>query len=504
MQRNLAEIDSTTPYYLWGTEDSFPARRPSGLAGDADVPLCVDLDHTFTHTDLLLESVLVLLKQNPLYVFACLFWLLKGKAWLKAQVASRVSIDVAVLPYDRALLDYLQQEKKNGRSVYLCTAAHWTHARRIADHFGLFSGVLASSESTNLSGRNKAAALVNKFGEHGFDYCGDALTDVPVWKEARRAIVVGSRRIASAASRVNDRILFFERKRAMLRLVVKEMRVYQWVKNTLIFVPLLASHRFTDFDALAAAGIAFVSFCLCASSVYLLNDLLDLDADRRHARKCRRPLASGELPISFGIGLSGGLLVASVALAALLPWKFALVLAGYFAATLAYSFVLKRQMLIDVFTLAGLYTVRIVAGGKADDIALSYWLVLFSGLMFVSLAMVKRYAELDAVRRSGKTEAAGRGYFAEDTAILCALGTAAAYAAVLVLALYMNSPDITGLYRHQQPLWVMFGLLLYWISRMWMLAFRGRMTDDPIIFAARDHVSQIVIGLCVVCVMVAI
>jgi 4-hydroxybenzoate polyprenyltransferase len=280
--------------------------------------------------------------------------------------------------------------------------------------------------------------------------------------------------------------------------------VHQWVKNLLIFVPLLASHRFTDFSKITEAVLAFASFSLCASSVYLLNDLLDLDADRRHMRKCRRPFASGQLDVSFGIALSAILLCGSLALTLLLPAKYALVLGAYFAATLAYSFVLKRFMLIDVFTLAALYTVRIVAGGVANDIPLSFWLVLFSGLLFLSLAMVKRYTELDAMVRNGKTSAAGRGYLTQDVMILCAFGTASAYAAVLVLALYMNSPEVKILYHHQQPLWVLFGLLLYWVSRIWMLAFRGQMNDDPIVFAIKDRVSLIVISLCVGAVMLAI
>lgn len=506
MAKNPMAFDVAGTYYLWGGGvPSTTAGVVSVMPAGEQVPLCVDLDRTFTHTDLLIESFLMLIKRNPLYVFSCFFWLLKGKAYLKSQIASRVSMDVSMLPYNAALLDYLRREKSQGRDLYLCTAAHWSLAQKVADHSGgLFCGVLASSDAVNLSGAGKAAALVEKFGVNGFDYCGDAKADLPVWTHARRAIVVGHKRMAAAAAKVNDSIVFLETGGARLRLIAKEMRVYQWVKNLLIFVPLLASHRFTDVNSIVAAMIGFASFSFCASAVYVLNDLLDLDADRRHARKRNRPFASGQLPAQLGIGLSLALLVASAGLAVWLPPKFALVLGGYFIATLAYSFVLKRQILIDVFTLAALYTVRIVAGGAADDIPLSYWLVLFSGLLFLSLAMVKRYTELDSLVRSGKTEAAGRGYLTQDVMILCAFGTASAYAAVLVLALYMNSPEIKTLYQHEQPLWVLFGLLLYWISRVWMLAFRGQMNDDPIVFAIKDRVSLIVICLCVVSVMMAI
>jgi 4-hydroxybenzoate polyprenyltransferase len=504
MAKSPMALDVAGTYYLWGADEPAVAGVIPVMPTGENVPLCVDLDRTFTHTDLLIESFLMLVKKNPLYVFFCFYWLLKGKANLKSQIASRVSMDVSTLPYNQALLAYLGKERSQGRDLYLCTAAHWSLAQKVADHSGLFEGVLASSDAVNLSGASKAAALVEKFGANEFDYCGDAKADMPVWTHARRAIVVGSKRIAAAAAKVNGNIVFLETEGTSLRLIAKEMRVYQWVKNLLIFVPLFASHRFTDIHSIVAAMIGFASFSLCASAVYVLNDLLDLDADRRHARKRNRPFASGQLPASLGIGLSSALLLASAGLVIWLPPKFALVLAGYFVATLAYSFVLKRQILIDVFTLAALYTARIVAGGAADDIPLSYWLVLFSGLLFLSLAMVKRYTELDALVRNGKTEAAGRGYLTPDVMILCAFGTASAYAAVLVLALYMNSPEIRMLYQHEQPLWVLFGLLLYWISRVWMLAFRGQMNDDPIVFAIKDRVSLIVVCLCVVSVMLAI
>ncbi|HZZ11986.1 MAG TPA: UbiA family prenyltransferase [Paraburkholderia sp.] len=504
MRKDTLALDSGTAYYQTSSDISSPRSDNLQNADGANIPLCVDLDHTFTDTDLLIESFLVLVKKNPLYIFLCFYWLFKSKAWLKTQIASRVAMDVSVLPYNAALLTYLREERERGRSLYLCTAANWSLAQKIADHFGIFSGVMASNDDNNLSGKNKAAALVGQFGAGNFDYCGDAMTDVPVWTQSRRAIVVGSKRVAAAAAKVNNSIVFFEKKAALAKLIIKEMRVYQWVKNLLIFVPLLASHRFTDATSLISAGIAFASFSLCASSVYLLNDLLDLDADRRHARKRNRPFASGQLPVSFGIGLSFALMIGSAALAVLLPVRFAMVLGSYFAATLAYSFFLKRHILIDVFTLAGLYTARIVAGGAADDIILSYWLVLFSGLLFLSLAMVKRYTELDALVRNGKQAAAGRGYLTQDIMILCAFGTASAYAAVLVLALYMNSPEISTLYSHKPALWVLFGLLLYWISRVWMLAFRGQMNDDPIVFAVKDRTSLMVISLCVLSVVLAI
>jgi 4-hydroxybenzoate polyprenyltransferase len=324
-----------------------------------------------------------------------------------------------------------------------------------------------------------------------------------VWRQSRRAIVVGDKHIAAAARKVNAAIIFFEEKRRLLPLVLKEMRVHQWVKNVLVFVPLLTAHRF-NLASIGAVCLAFLSFSLCASSVYLLNDMLDLDADRRHARKRNRPFASGKLPLSFGAVLTVLLLAAAVGIAVLLPWRFGAVLAAYFAATLAYSFALKRMALIDVFALACLYTVRVIAGGEANGIALSYWLILFCVPIFLSLAMVKRYVELDAILRDGKMEAAGRGYITQDLSILRSFGTSSAYLAVLVLALYLNSPELKQLYRHPPALWAVFALTLYWVSRIWMFAFRGKMHDDPIVFAFKDRVSAAVIGLCGVCMLLAI
>ncbi|WP_028218308.1 UbiA family prenyltransferase [Paraburkholderia oxyphila] len=468
------------------------------------IPLCVDLDGTLARTDFLLESFFVLLKQSPLSIFLCFYWLLRGKAYLKDQIALRVTLDVGVLPYNRQLVDYLRDARSAGRPLYLCTASNQRFASQVAAHFGLFSGVLASNACMNLRGKHKADALVEQFGDHGFDYCGDARADVPVWSRARQAIVVGDRQVAEAARKVNAEIVFFEEKRRMLPLVLKEMRVHQWVKNVLIFVPLLTAHRFNDLQAVISACIAFASFSVSASSVYLLNDMLDLDADRRHARKCSRPFASGKLPLSLGIVLTIALLGAGLALATLLPWEFGAVLVAYMAATVAYSFVLKRLTLIDVFTLACLYTVRVIAGGECANIELSYWLILFSVPIFLSLAMLKRYVELDAMLQQGKTEAAGRGYITQDMSILRSFGTAAAYLSVLVLALYLNSPELELLYRHPKMLWAVFALTLYWVSRMWMLAFRGQMHDDPIVFTFKDRASCAVIGLCGVFMVLAI
>ncbi len=458
-------------------------------------PLCVDLDGTLIRSDLLLESFVLLIKRNPLYVFLVPFWLLRGKSVLKEQIASRVELNPAALPYDREFMQWLRSERNSGRSLWLCTASNERLATRVADHLGLFDGVLASDANTNLAGSAKASELVRKFGERGFDYCGNERRDLSIWQRANTAIVVNaSSRLERDAARVAPAVQSFPRRSSALRAVLRALRPHQWAKNVLVLVPLVAAHRAGELDEVIAAVLGLVAFCLCASSVYLLNDLLDLEADRAHARKSGRPFAAGDLSLSAGLLLAPLLLMAAVVIAAYLPPKFWLVLGTYYALTCAYSFVLKGMVLVDALALAGLYTLRIIGGSAAVEVPLSFWLLLFSVFLFLSLAFVKRFAELDALRRQNRLRAAGRGYHVEDLPLLQSLGTAAGYLSVLVLALYINSPAIEALYRQPKVIWTLCVLMLYWVSRVWMMAQRGLMHDDPVVFALKDRQS-LAIGL---------
>jgi 4-hydroxybenzoate polyprenyltransferase len=274
-----------------------------------------------------------------------------------------------------------------------------------------------------------------------------------------------------------------------LRAGLRALRLHQWAKNLLVFVPLVAAHRLGDGSLFVDAVLAFLAFGLCASSAYVLNDLVDIKADRRHPRKRLRPFASGVLPPGAGVVLVPALLAASIAIALALPGRFLLVLAGYYALTLAYSFALKRIVLVDAVALAALYAARILAGAQAVQLPLSNWLLLFAVFLFFSLALVKRYAELDALRKEGRLDAAGRDYQVADLPILHSLGTASAAACVLVLALYLNSPAVLALYREPNALWLLCVLLLYWLSRVWLKGHRGEMHDDPVVFALKDRVS---------------
>jgi 4-hydroxybenzoate polyprenyltransferase len=453
-------------------------------------PLCVDLDGSVVRTDLLLESLLVLLKRNPVYLLLALAWLIQGRAVLKAEIARRVELDPGALPYNMDLVVWLRTERARGRQLWLCTGANERLATTVAGHLGIFDGVIASDAKRNLTGRQKAECLVRSFGFRAFDYCGNERRDLAIWNCSNGAIVVshGSALRERVASRV-PLLQTFSSGEHRIRAAIRALRPHQWAKNVLLFVPLLAAHRTGDLALVGSCVLAYVSFCLCASSVYVLNDMLDLQSDRAHVRKSKRPFASGDLPVRVGFVLVPALIAAAAFVASTLPVQFLLVLAGYYVLTTAYSLVLKGMILVDAIALAGLYTLRIVAGAVAVGVALSFWLLLFSVFLFLSLAMVKRYAELDSLRRRGQLQAAGRDYDVEDLPMLESVGISAGYVSVLILALYVNSPGTLLLYRRPEILWLLCVLLLYWITRIWMKTHRGKMHDDPVVFAMRDRVS---------------
>ncbi len=285
--------------------------------------------------------------------------------------------------------------------------------------------------------------------------------------------------------------------------VIRAIRPPQWSKNLLVFVPMFMAHAWADADRWRAAVLTFVLWSLVASLGYVVNDLLDVRSDRLHPRKASRPFASGALSVGAGVGIGAALLVGALALTLVLPLTVGLLAGVYLATTLAYSTYLKRKMIVDVLVLAGLYTLRLLAGGAAADVALSPWLLAFSMFLFLSLALVKRYAELREVVQMQATVNARRGYQADDLPVLLGVGPASGYIAVLIAALYLNSRTVTELYAHPMVLWGVCPLLLYWITRMWLLAHRGRMDDDPLTFAGRDRVTYIVAVLAVATVIAA-
>jgi 4-hydroxybenzoate polyprenyltransferase len=466
-------------------------------SGD-NVPLCVDVDGTLIRSDLLLESILALLKQNLLNCFRLPFWLFKGKAHFKQQIANRVDLEVELLPYNESFLNYLKEQKTLGRELILATASNSKYAEQIALHLDIFDQVMASDANTNLDGYRKQQRLLDAFGEKGFDYAANAMIDLKVWKHARKALLVepdsGVKEKAEKLVLIDQ---VFDRQQFLFRTYLKSLRMHQWTKNFLIFIPLIMAHRVGDPNLFLQATLAFLAFGLCSSSAYLLNDLLDLSADRHHPSKRNRPLAAGKLPIEYGILSVPLLLLAALFLASFLPTPFSSLLAAYYLITLTYSLKLKQLLIVDVLTLAGLYTMRLVTGGAAVGITLSFWLLAFSTFLFLSLALVKRYSELLVVRPKENEKIRGRSYQQNDMEGLAQFGSASGFISVLVLAFYINSEEVSKLYSQPKLIWILCPLLLYWISRVWLLTRRDQMHEDPIVFAMKDRTSYVVgiIGL---------
>lgn len=453
---------------------------PASLA-----PLCVDLDGTLVRTDLLHEASIAYVSRRPWRSWQLLIWAAQGKDRLKTELAERVEIEPGTLPYRADLLDHIATHRAAGGATYLVTASPLRWARGIADHLGLFDGVSASGDGINLKGQAKADHLIGKFGLRGFHYVGDSVHDRAVWGAAGRQLGAGPR----AARLLSSDATIFPEGSSRTGALLRAMRLHQWIKNLLLFIPLVAAHR-TDSASVMAALLAFAAFCCCASSGYLINDMVDIPSDRRHPRKSRRPFASGDLPIWVGIGAAPALLVIAGLLCLALPPLFAASLLVYYLVTQAYSVTLKRRAPADIFTLAALYTIRVVAGGFAVGVPLSLWLLAFSMLLFLSLATLKRHAELLDAAQRGKDSAAGRGYWTGDGMVLVGMGMASGFSAVLVFSLYVAQPHVAALYRTPPLLWLISPLLLYWISRMWLLAQRLQMHDDPVVLALRDPISR--------------
>lgn len=456
--------------------------------------IVVDLDGTLIHSDLLVECVFLFLKRHPLRFWQLFLWLWQGKAVLKRQLVDLVAPAAQTLPYNLALMNWLDEQRAAGARLVLATASDLRLARAIAAHTSLFDEVLGTQER-NLAARHKQEALVELYGELGYEYVGNSRDDLAVWKSASVVHVanpdLGVLARAHALGRPGQ---VFSDQRRYASALRRALRLHQWAKNLLLFVPLVAAHKFTDLSQWRSAVLAFLCFGACASSVYLLNDLLDLQEDREHRSKRFRPLAAGAFPIFHAMAWMPALLVLAFGMAALwLPRGFVLVLGCYYGLTMAYSLWLKRVVMLDVVTLAMLYTVRVVAGAAAVSVPLTFWLLAFSVFIFLSLAFVKRYTELGDAREKGRHDAApGRGYQADDFELLSSFGASAGYLSVLVLALYINDGASLALYHRPQWMWLACPLLLYWLSRVWLLAHRGKMHDDPIVFALRDRVSQFV------------
>lgn len=455
-------------------------------------PLVVDLDGTLLKSDLLFETSISFLKENPSRFLDLFKWLCEGKAKLKGHLAKESKVDIQTLPYNEEVITFIKECRTEGQEVVLATASHIDLAKRIATHLELFDSVIATSGTLNLSSHRKKDALVELYGDKGFDYIGNSKDDLAVWKSSRKVYLVNPEwQVEKKANNQGQIDKTLESRPNLFNVWLKAIRLHQWIKNFLIFVPLLAAHKLTDIKLIAHGMLAFILFGLCASSVYILNDILDIADDRHHPTKKNRAFASGAIPIKFGLIACPILLTASIAGACtLLNTDFTIALISYYIITLAYSLKLKREVSIDVVTLALLYTMRIIAGALAFGLQLTFWMLAFSIFMFLSLALVKRYTELYDARKKGKTtKTRGRGYYPSDIEMISSLGAASGYLSVMVLALYLHDEATTAAYRYPHAIWLTCPLLLLWITRMWMLAHRGQMHDDPVVFALKDRVS---------------
>jgi 4-hydroxybenzoate polyprenyltransferase len=467
-------------------------------------PLCVDLDGSLVKSDTLWDSLLLLARTRPLEGIRVPLWIAKGKAALKAEVTARVSLDVQHLPYNRSVREFLEIERGHGRKLFLATGADRELANRVAEHVGLFDGVLASDGTTNLTADNKLDGLRAAFGAGGYDYIGNGWPDLPLLAHAGAAMLANPAqalrwRLRSRGVTVQRE---FEDRPPRPKAALKAIRLHQWAKNILIFLPILLAHSLRSQKILLAI-LAFVSFSLCASATYIVNDLLDIESDRRHPRKRLRPFASGDLSVPAGMAISGCFLAGSLAIAILaLRRNFLIWLLLYLVTTLAYSLYLKRVVLLDVILLSGLYTLRLLAGAAATRVPISPWLAAFSLFLFLSLAMVKRFSELQNTRARSQTLANGRGYLLGDIEQLRSFGTASAYASVVVFSFYIGAHEVVRLYHHPARLWLITPLMILWLSRVWLLASRGELDEDPVIFAVTDRLS-LLIGVAVACIAAA-
>jgi 4-hydroxybenzoate polyprenyltransferase/phosphoserine phosphatase len=458
-------------------------------------PLIVDLDGTLISSDLFFESAFLHLGLNPARIAALVPPLTRGKAALKEYIAARTEIDVSNLPYDQQVLDLVREARLTGRRVYLASASNERYVAAVAAHLALFDGWFASSERQNLSSVAKARRLIDAFGERGFDYIGNEAADLPVWRSARRRIGV------RMSPGVRTRLLAIDPDASVVVSAtqrgvgwIRMLRVHQWAKNALVFVPLLTAHHF-DLPSIGAAILAFFAFSFAASGMYIVNDLVDLGADRKHPTKKLRPLAAGTLPIPQAIIVAAALVVVALCGAFFVTPLFAAVLFGYVVLTTVYTLFLKRKMIVDVIALAFLYTIRVVGGAVATSVSISEWLLGFSIFIFTTLALVKRYIELAVRLDTDLPDPSNRNYQKTDLAIIAALAAAAGFNAVTIFALYISSEAVHRLYSHPEVLWFICPVLMYWLGRILMMAHRRLIDDDPIVFALKDRNSLVTLGL---------
>jgi 4-hydroxybenzoate polyprenyltransferase len=454
--------------------------------------LYVDLDGTFTKTDLLFESLVIAIKNNPLNMFLCFFWLLKGKAYLKHQLSQRADVDTKLLPLNSEFYTFLLEEKSKGRKVVLATASNEKYAKRICNESDLFDSYISSDMNSNLKGKAKLLLIQSK--NEKFSYAGNSRDDFIIFEKCEESYLVNPTKKAKKLAVQSPTSKTFDDSYVSKLVWIKQLRVHQWLKNLLILVPLIVSGKFMDSDSILLSVLGFISFSCLASATYIINDLLDLESDRSHIRKKSRPLAAGTISLVNGKIAAIILFVLAFSIASFLYDLFNLVLILYLVLTLTYSLKVKQYIGMDVIALASLYTVRIIAGAVILGVTMSFWLLSFSMFVFLSLAIIKRCAELKSLEKTTKVITTGRDYHVEDYMVLMSIGTSSAMLSILMFCFYVNSNVLADQYQQPTMLWLILPALCYWMMRMWIKTHRGEMHDDPIVFSLKDKGSTITIG----------
>jgi len=455
--------------------------------------LAVDLDETLIHSDILFETFWSAFSFDWKIPIKSVGWLLKGKGQLKHNLVHSSDINVKNLPYNKDVINYIKQHRKRGGYTVLVTASNQTIAEKIAKNLNLFDEVKGSSEKTNLKGNIKKNFLITRFGVKNYDYIGDSTDDLPIWKNANKAITVNANSgIIKACEKINSNCQHLKSKLSQNTFLnyIKVIRAYQWIKNILVFVPMLAAHQVTTHN-LIDSSLTFIAFCLIASSVYVINDLFDLNADRAHPSKKLRPFASGTVPIKNGLIFFLLLFLPGITMSFFIEYYFFLLMLTYYMLTFLYSIILKKKVILDICILGVLYTFRIVGGGFATEIQISFWLLAFSIFLFLSLAAVKRQSELVDLKNRKKIKIIGRNYQARDLPIISMIAISAGFISVLIAGLYINTPDMLALYSKPWTLGAASIVLLFWLMNIISASSRGLVDDDPIIYAIKDNTSRI-------------
>ena len=471
-----------------------------------DKPLCVDLDGTLIKTDSIIETLLIAIKKSPVLILLLPFWLLKGKNYFKNRIVKYGIPDVSIFPYNNEVIELIKKAKSQGRTTVLSTATKEEIATAVGNHTQLFDEVICSTDTFNNRSSNKAEVLINKFGVKGFDYIGNGYSDIAVFEKADKSILISdNKHLIRKVTALNSNLDILKTDKNNFKYLLKGMRFYQWTKNVLIFLPLILAHAFTDNKFIFDTLVGFLCFSFTASFIYLVNDLMDLESDRRHTTKSRRPFASGNLSPVLSLSVSFAFLVISIIISfTYLPTEFGLILISYLILTISYSVYLKKITILDIITLSILYSIRIIAGSAITNIALSKWFLAFSLFLFFSLAIIKRYTELSNLLKQNQTKTIGRGYQTDDMTILLSMGTSSGYLSVLIFLFYIFSPDVIKLYREPVLLMPVSIILLFWITRMWFLARRGEMNEDPLVFTSKDKYSYLMLLIAVVFIFIAI